>query len=333
MGRKASDNTVRENELKVMEMYSELRYPRLDPEYKNIYERHRSLVYQKMGVDASIFFRGKLVLDAGCGTGEETLFLASKGPEKVVGIDTSAGSLEYARRSATQANIKNVEFKNSSVLDETIFPSESFDYVSSLGCIHHTPSTRMAFNNLCRMVKPGGFLCTFIYNKYGHFLYNVECSVLDYVCGNDIEKRIWLARRLFDWRRNTEFYREGVASTHEARIYDKYGVLFRDSVSLNTLLAWYAEEGFSHVGSFPMYLMDMLDGLKCRSSEGEFPRSARGYLAKVLSSVAGRSDRRAWTFRRRFNMQTLLLLIGLYDYGSSFRILQQKAGEKDGALG
>ena len=71
------------------EMYSELRYPSLDAEHKERYEAHRLRVYTLLGIDPTTFFRGKTVLDAGCGTGEETLFLASLGPERIIGIDTS----------------------------------------------------------------------------------------------------------------------------------------------------------------------------------------------------------------------------------------------------
>ena len=279
-----------ERERRVRQMYSALRYPALDPAQNARYERHRRAVYGLLGIDPETFFRGKTVLDAGCGTGEETLFLACLGPDRVIGIDTSAGSLDYARQQAARAGIGNVELRRVSVLDRQAFADGSFDYVSSLGCIHHTPRTRDAFDNLCRMVRPGGHLCTFIYNRYGHFLYNLECDLLDLFVGDDPDRRVRVARRLFDWRRGTTFRREGIPASWDHRLYDKYGVLYRDAVTLRALLGWYRENGLRHAGSFPMSVRDMLTAFQA-SRRGGFllvrPKDAR-------VEVGGRA-RTAWS--------------------------------------
>lgn len=315
-------------EERLQEMYSRIRYPGLDPEANATYVRHRRFIYQRLGLDVDLFYRGKTVLDAGCGTGEETLFLAGLGPERVIGIDTSQGSLEVAREGAARAGIANVEFRHASVLDGNLFPAESFDYVSSLGCIHHTPDMPGAFKNLARWVKPGGYLCTFIYNSFGHFFYNIECDLLDRWSGDDVDARVRLGRRLFDWRRNKTFYREGVASSYDARLYDKYGVLYRESLPLSELLSWYRAEGFDHAGSFPMYLKDMLDALRARDAAGRLPGGVKGKIAVLLEQFL-RTDphSRDWGWGRRFSMQGLLLLMGFYDYGSAFRVLGRKEGE------
>lgn len=312
------------NEHLVREMYSKLRYPRLDPGGKATYVAHRRYIYNRIGLDPDSFFRGKVILDAGCGTGEETLFLSTLGPDRVIGIDTSEGSLEYAEASAKAEGLRNVEFHKLSVLDETIFQDIGFDYVSSLGCIHHTPSTRRAFDNLCRLVKPGGYLATFIYNSFGHMLYNVECKVLDWFAGSDVEARVELARKLFDWKRNKTFRREGVESTYDARIYDKYGVLFRDSVTLGSLLSWYEDRGFRHHGSFPMYWRDMIDAFKAREGTQCGLEGAKAAIARLSEAWPGVDQAREWSVYRRFSMQALLLLVGLHDYGSAFRIVCQK---------
>ena len=307
-------------------MYSELRYPSLDPAYKASYERHRYLVYSLMGIDPATFFQGKTILDGGCGTGEETMFLASLGPERVIGIDTSDGSLESARQRAEEAGIDNVEFRHASVLDDSVFPDGTFDYVSSLGCIHHTPRMRQAFENLCRMVKSDGYLCTFLYNSYGHFLYNLECDWLDRRAGDDINERMRLARRYLDWRRGTRFRREGIPSSWDARLYDKYAVLYRDSLSLKQLLSWYDEQGMNPVGSFPMRLGDMVAAYRAHS--GDQVHGIRGLVARALAPIASKpSGPRHWRWSRRVWMQALLLVLGLYDYGGAFRVLAHKRVE------
>ena len=306
------------------EMYSRIRYPRLEPEANDQYVRHRRFIYSRLGVDTDSFFKGKTILDAGCGTGEETLFLASLGPDRIIGVDTSEGSLDYAKKSATALGVDNVEFRFGSVLDTELFPDASFDYLSSLGCIHHTPDTHGAFANLCRMVKPGGHLCTFIYNSFGHALYNLQCLTLDLLAGNDIDNRVKWARRLFALGRGDTMIREGVPSDRTARLYDKYGVLYRDSILLETHLRWYKEQGFTHEGSFPMYARDIIHAFEARNPGGG--GGLKGIAGKLLNVLMPSSaGQRNWTFIRRKSMQELLLLMGLLDYGSAFRILGRKA--------
>ena len=309
------------------EMYSQLRYPSLDPEHKASYENHRLLIYRLLGIEPTTFFQGKTILDGGCGTGEETMFLASLGPQKVIGIDTSDGSLDSARNRAREAGIENVEFLHASVLDDKMFADGEFDYVSSLGCIHHTPRMRQAFDNLSRMVKPDGHLCTFLYNSFGHFLYNLECDWLDRVAGDDIDERMRLGRRYLDWRRGTSFRREGIPSSWDARLYDKYAVLYRDSLTLKQLLGWYQEQGLEEVGSYPMKFGDMIAAYRAHS--GDEMHSIRGVVARVLSPLAtAPSGPRRWVWRRRAWMQSVLFLLGLYDYGGAFRVLAQKRAKE-----
>ena len=312
-----------ERQRRTTEMYSGLRYPALDPADNARYERHRRAVYAMLGIEPDVFFRGKRILDGGCGTGEETLFLASLGPERIVGIDTSDGSLEYARERAKEAGLDNVEFRHASVLDSTTFAADSFDYVSSLGCIHHTPRMRDAFDNLCRMLRPGGHLCTFIYNSYGHFLYNLQCDLLDRFVGDDVEQRVRVARRWFDWRRSSTFQREGVTSSADHRLYDKYGVLYRDSLTVRQLLGWYEANGVRQRASFPMSMRDMLSAYQAHS--GDDGSGPKRLIASVADRVLPKAPRsREWTWARRARMEGLLLMLSFYDYGSAFRILGQK---------
>ena len=315
-----------QREQKMREMYSRIRYPGLDSESSPEYVHHRRFVYGLLGLDVDSFFRGKTILDAGCGTGEETLFLASLGPAEIIGIDMSEGSLDHARSMAEKHGLRNVEFRTGSVLDRTVFPDALFDFVSSLGCIHHTPDTRAAFANLCRMVKPGGHLSTFIYNTFGHLVYNIQCGILDRLIGDDVDGRVRWARRLFARGGRSTSLREGVPFDSTGKLYDKYGVLYRDSRSLRALLTWHRDEGFTHVGSYPMFARDIIDGLKSRSGDGVWPPGVKGGLARTVDFLLSEtpSPTRTWTLSRRFAMQLLLLGIGVRDYGSAFRMLAKK---------
>jgi SAM-dependent methyltransferase len=46
------------------------------------------------------------------------------------------------------------------------FAPESFDYIYSLGVLHHTPDCEKAFKNLPRYLKPGGTIAVWLYSGY-----------------------------------------------------------------------------------------------------------------------------------------------------------------------
>ena len=155
---------------------------------------------------------------------------------------------------------------------------------------------------------------------------NLECDWLDRRAGDDINERMRLARRYLDWRRGTRFRREGIPSSWDARLYDKYAVLYRDSLSLKQLLSWYDEQGMDPVGSFPMRLGDMVAAYRAHS--GDQVHGIRGLVARALAPIASKpSGPRHWRWSRRVWMQALLLVLGLYDYGGAFRVLAHKRVE------
>jgi ubiquinone/menaquinone biosynthesis C-methylase UbiE len=103
--------------------------------------------------------RGKRVLDVGCGMGRFLEIVADAGAE-VVGIDLSS-AVDAARR-----NLKSRQ--NVSILQADVFrlpfADESFDLIYSIGVLHHTPDTRVAFLQLPRFLRPGGRISIWVYS-------------------------------------------------------------------------------------------------------------------------------------------------------------------------
>ena len=57
------------------------------------------------------------------------------------------------------ASAKNIEFVSGDINEATeIFGQETFDYVFSLGVLHHLAEPKRGFQQLARLVKPGGRL-------------------------------------------------------------------------------------------------------------------------------------------------------------------------------
>jgi SAM-dependent methyltransferase len=108
-------------------------------------------------------FKGKRVLEAGCGGGQHTGFIAPYA-EEVVAVDLN--SIEVARkRNSGLRNVKYIEADISSMsLDET------FDVVFSIGVIHHTDDPNKTVKNLIRHLKPGGRFIIWVYSKEGNWI-------------------------------------------------------------------------------------------------------------------------------------------------------------------
>jgi cyclopropane fatty-acyl-phospholipid synthase-like methyltransferase len=94
------------------------------------------------------------VLDVGCGTGENILFLAARGFD-TVGIDGAPTAIRKARAKAKARGL-NVRFEIADALDLSL--TETFDTAIDSGLFHvFSDEDRPRFaDSLARVVRPGG---------------------------------------------------------------------------------------------------------------------------------------------------------------------------------
>ena len=98
------------------------------------------------------------VLDAGCGVGGSSVFLASTVGCEVTGITLSERQVEQARNNANQKKVEDkVEFE---VMDycSTRFPDASFDVVWGCESICYADDKEKFIKEAFRVLKPGGRL-------------------------------------------------------------------------------------------------------------------------------------------------------------------------------
>jgi SAM-dependent methyltransferase len=103
---------------------------------------------------------GKRVLDAGCGAGRFAQIALDAGAE-VVAVDLSSAV------DACQANLgphPGLTVVQAS-LYELPFRPQSFDFIYSIGVLQHTPDVERAVKALPPLLKPGGQLAYWIYEK------------------------------------------------------------------------------------------------------------------------------------------------------------------------
>lgn len=104
---------------------------------------------------------GKLVLDVGCGMGRFA-DIASRWGARVVGVNLSTATDSAARNLADRESVTIFQAD----LFALPFDLASFDYIYSLGVLHHTPNCEQAFKQLPKFLKPGGTVALWLYSGY-----------------------------------------------------------------------------------------------------------------------------------------------------------------------
>jgi SAM-dependent methyltransferase/uncharacterized protein YbaR (Trm112 family) len=127
--------------------------------FPEMYEEWEKQFLDYMQPHAADFFAGKKILDAGCGSGRFAYYAAKYGGE-VWAIDLGP-AVEVARRNTESHNVHVVQAD----LHNPPFALESFDFIYSIGVLHHLPNPEAAFQNLLRFLKPGGVVQIYLYWK------------------------------------------------------------------------------------------------------------------------------------------------------------------------
>lgn len=99
-------------------------------------------------------FRGKKVLDLGCGYGWHCIYAMENGASSVAGVDISHKMLEAAKE---KTHFQEVEYR-CCAMEDVDYPAESFDIVLSSLAFHYVKDYENLINNIYRMLKPNGTL-------------------------------------------------------------------------------------------------------------------------------------------------------------------------------
>lgn len=97
-------------------------------------------------------FKGRRVLDLGCGFGWHCRYAAEKGAAYVLGIDPSENMLARAREMTQDPR---VEYRRQS-MEEYEYPENAFDAVISSLALHYVESFEDICRKVSRCLKPGG---------------------------------------------------------------------------------------------------------------------------------------------------------------------------------
>ena len=112
-------------------------------------------------------WRGKKVLEIGCGIGTDTTNFARHGAT-VTAVDLSPESLELTRKRISVYGFQDrVRFYAGSAEELTKFvPVEPYDLIYSFGVVHHTPHPERVLEQMRSYTRPGTVIKLMVYNRH-----------------------------------------------------------------------------------------------------------------------------------------------------------------------
>ena len=140
-------------------------------------------------------FRGKVVLEIGCGVGTDGIEFARNGAN-YTGVDLTLNAVELTRERFEVFGVPG-RFEVANAEEGLPLPDASVDHVYSFGVIHHSPAPERIVGQIYRVLRNGGTFTVMLYNRP---------SINYYI-------EIMFLRRLFRWCLLPKFMPRLVAAT------------------------------------------------------------------------------------------------------------------------
>jgi SAM-dependent methyltransferase len=218
------------------EFYNDVKFPNYDTidDFGSLVEKANKGVFAKK-LDDEIPWHGS-VLEAGCGTGQLSLFL-SRFNRKIYSIDLSRGSLELGENFRKNNSIQNVFFFRMNIFN-LMFRENYFDVVVSNGVLHHTKDARTAFGNLANVLKTNGIIVIGLYHRYGRIVTHVRQKI-NLHFGNKVRVSDTHLKKNISDEKKYAWFRDQYENPHET------------THTLSEIYSWFDEHNIEYLSSLP----------------------------------------------------------------------------------
>jgi len=109
-------------------------------------------------------FKDKDVLEIGVGFGCDHSQIASQKPNSLIGIDLTDRAIHNTKLRFKTLGLNSTLKKDNA--EKLSFEDNTFESVYSWGVLHHSPNTKKCFDEVYRVLKPGGVAKIMVYHKY-----------------------------------------------------------------------------------------------------------------------------------------------------------------------
>jgi SAM-dependent methyltransferase len=219
------------------------------------FEEDEATFHVKTGSSAAEL-ASQLVLDAGCGGGRYARLLGSAGA-RVVGVDLSAA---VEKAVALCADMPEVAILQADLLALPL-AERAFDFVFSIGVLHHSPDPRKAFAQVAARVKPGGRLAVWLYRRntppqewlntgLRALTTRMPPRLLEHLsAGLGVVGGIPLLNRTLNKVANFSNHPDWTLRVCDN--FDWYAPHYQSHHTVAELKSWFAEEGFERITELP----------------------------------------------------------------------------------
>lgn len=164
-------------------------YPKGSAEYFAYYDRLREQfepVPFARALHEYSAFKGRHVLDIGCGNGYVLSRYADAGA-RVVGVDLTSAAVRLSKRRFDLHGLRGAFLMGNA--ERLPFDDEAFDCVCSMGVLHHTPDTKRAVAEAKRVLRNDGSLIVMFYHR-NSFQYRVKFPIQRVLAGKSLQQSV-----------------------------------------------------------------------------------------------------------------------------------------------
>lgn len=152
-------------------------------------------------------WRGKDVLEIGCGIGTDSVNFVRNGANLTI-VELSTESLALTKKRLALDHLQATFINgNAEALDELLPAGKQFDLIYSFGVIHHTPNPERIIKAIGRRLKPGGELRIMVYARHSWKVFWIYA------------RYGW--REPWNWRRLVSKYSEAEIGSPVSYVYSK----------------------------------------------------------------------------------------------------------------